>query len=111
MNTTNIRSSTTEDGTLAHLLYALFLAFPLYGLPAALGFVINLTQSTTQDGSLVANHVRWQRQSACIALLGYGVSIAVAPAWLSMSIVCITASWFAYRIVKGWLRLTDGCMV
>ncbi|GLP97172.1 hypothetical protein [Paraferrimonas sedimenticola] len=110
MSSANNPCSVREDTTLVHLMYALFLAFPLYGLPAVLAMVINLTQSASRINSLTASHIRWQRQSAMVAAAIYVVSRFVEPTWLSLSLLSLCAAWFAYRIAKGWLRLTDGAM-
>ncbi|ABE56027.1 conserved hypothetical protein [Shewanella denitrificans OS217] len=108
MSASNADVYLTEDVTLAHFLYGLMSAFPLFFMPVMLSFWLNVSQKQVPQASLLAAHLNWQRHSIIgvlpLLVLGY-----VAPQ-LWMSLVCYTVaiSWFCYRIFKGWLSLHDG---
>ena len=100
-----------DDPSLAHLLYGLMTAFPLFFLPTLLGLAINLAHKPLSAGEVIQSHLRWQRHS----ILGFGLLSAIgfflSPLWLSVSIYLVATLWFCHRIIKGWLNLTEGIAV
>jgi uncharacterized membrane protein len=108
MSASNADVYMTEDVTLAHLLYGLMSAFPLFFMPVLISLWLNLSQKHVIADTLLASHLRWQKQSIFgvipIMLLGY----LAGTLWLSLSIYTLGVSWFCYRIFKGWLSLHDG---
>ncbi|WP_144210140.1 hypothetical protein [Shewanella donghaensis] len=104
---TNTEVYTAEDLSLGHFLYALMSAFPLFFLPVFFSLLINLTQTHNSSASLLASHLRWQRNSITglmpLLIIGY----CVPQLWLSVPILAFALIWFSYRVFKGWLGLND----
>lgn len=111
MISTTSHRLTIDDPSLAHLLYALMTAFPLFFLPTLLGLIINLGQKSSSAGVLVSSHLRWQRRSTIGFMVLGGVGFSLSQIWLSAIIYLIATLWFCHRILKGWLNLTDGVAI
>ena len=85
-----------DDRTLPHLLAVLVLA-------SRIGDALS---------TYLESHFRWQIRTFWFALLWVAVAfllaitiIGIPFAWL---LVVATGVWVLYRIVRGWLALTDG---
>jgi uncharacterized membrane protein len=111
--------------TLTHVIYALhaftvvtgilssafILTAFLTGWPSILAVVLNYLKRDEARGTYLESHFRWQIRTFWFALLW------VAIAWLliftlfgipfAVAIFVIAGLWVLYRIVRGWLRLTD----
>ncbi|MBE7215314.1 hypothetical protein MK852_19600 [Shewanella benthica] len=110
ISTTSERVS-VDDPSLAHFLYALMSAFPIFFLPTLVGLFINLGQRTSCSGEMISSHLRWQRHSIIGFMLMGGIGLSLTQIWLSSIVYSIAIIWFCHRIVKGWLNLTDGAAV
>lgn len=108
MSASNADVYMTEDVTLAHLLYGLMSAFPLFFMPVIVSFWLNMSQKYVVADTLLASHLRWQKQSILGVIPVLALGYFVGPLWLSMAVYSLGISWFCYRIFKGWLSLHDG---
>lgn len=84
------------------------LAFFLGGVPAIVAIVLAYVKRDDARGTWLESHFRWQIRTFWFALLGGivgAITLIVVVGWL---ILCGTAVWVIYRIVKGWLALNDG---
>ena len=100
-----------DDPSLAHLLYGLMTAFPLFFLPTLLGLVINLAHKPLSESPVIQSHLRWQRHSIIGFTILSIVGFLLSPLWVSVSIYVVATLWFCHRIIKGWLSLTEGIAV
>jgi uncharacterized membrane protein len=106
------RDATARDESLrkyAMLGYALH----LLGLVSIIGFVVGLIVAYVKRddarGTVYESHFRWQTRSFWWALLWF--ALLMIPTLLTIGFVpffVIAQVWFAYRMIKGWLRLNDG---
>ncbi|QFU21751.1 hypothetical protein FM038_006020 [Shewanella eurypsychrophilus] len=111
MLSTPLHRASVDDPSLAHLLYALMSAFPVFFLPTLVGLFINLGQNTSCSGDMLSSHLRWQRHSIIGFMLVGGIGLSLTQVWLSF-VICLTATlWFCHRILKGWLNLSDGVAI
>lgn len=76
-------------------------------LPWIVGVVIDYIKRDDARGTWVESHFTWQIRtfwwSLLWAVIG-GILLLVLIGWL---VLAATAVWIIYRIVKGWLRLTE----
>lgn len=109
MTYTTAENLQLEDVSPAYLIYGLMSAFALLFVPVLLALIINLSQGNR--GKLLSNHIKWQRWSILLFLLATSVCWSVPQLWLASSIFALASLWFVSRIIRGWMRLTDGQMI
>lgn len=99
---------------LTHVTYALYaLGLLTAGLIAVAGLILAYVKADDARGTYIQSHFSWLIRTFWWGLLWatltwifvivtFGIGIFVA--WIPWGITWI---WFAYRIIKGWLRLTE----
>jgi uncharacterized membrane protein len=86
----------------------------LTGWPSIIAVILNYVRRSEARGTWLESHFRWQIRTFWFGLLWillcvlfviatFGIGILIA--WLPMALVGL---WFIYRIVRGWLALSDG---
>ena len=88
--------------------YALQALAFFVGVSAIVAIVLAYVKRDDARGTWLESHFRWQIRTFWFALLGGaigGITLIVLIGW---AILCATAVWVIYRIVKGWLALNDG---
>jgi uncharacterized membrane protein len=111
---------------LAHVMYALHAFSALMGLissaavvtafltgwPSIIAVILNYVKRGDVRGTILESHFRWQLRTFWYALLWVAVAfllaisiIGIPFAWL---LVVGTGVWVLYRIVRGWLALSQG---
>lgn len=118
--------------SLATIVYALQAASLVVGFTSIVAVIINYVKMDEVRGTWVESHFRWQIRTFWLSLLFgfllfvlflvFGLGIAGAAAVgseagaaggaLSMGLVGIVGglgmvAWYLYRIIKGWLRLSE----
>jgi uncharacterized membrane protein len=73
-------------------------------------FILDMVKRGDAQGSWQASHFGWRIRSVLWAGGLYIVTaplwlLLIAPGWIAWGIISI---WFTYRIVRGWLALSDG---
>lgn len=88
-------------------------AMHLLGLISLIGFVIGLIlayiKRSDAVGTVYESHFAWQTRSFWWFVLWF--ILLLVPTALTIGFVpffVIAQVWFAYRMIKGWLRLNDG---
>jgi uncharacterized membrane protein len=84
------------------------LAFFLGGVPAIVAIVLAYVKRDDAVGTWLESHFRWQIRTFWIGLAGGIVGVVTLIILVGWLILCATAVWVIYRIVKGWLALNDG---
>jgi uncharacterized membrane protein len=95
--------------TIAMVVYALQALSFFFGVTALVAVIINYVKREDAAGTVYANHFEWQIRTfwwgllwivlGCILILALGLGFVVLfVAWV----------WAIYRVVKGWLKLTEG---
>jgi uncharacterized membrane protein len=111
--------------TLTHVIYALHavtvvagISSPAFivtafltGWPSILAVILNYVKRGEARGTFLDSHFRWQIRTFWFALLWVVIAglLAVTVIGIPMAwVVALTAGlWVLYRVVRGWLRLTD----
>jgi uncharacterized membrane protein len=86
----------------------------LTGWPSIIAVILNYVRRSEARGTWLESHFRWQIRtfwfgllwiSLCVLFVIATLGIGILIAWLPMALVGL---WFIYRIVRGWLALSDG---
>lgn len=93
---------------LTFVVYILFAAFFISGIPLIAGIIVNYIKSSDMDGTLFASHFAWQRKTFWYSLLGWILSVPLIFL-LGFGVLFSGAVtiWFIYRVIKGMLNLHD----
>ena len=85
----------------------------LTGWPSIIAVILNYVKRSDAHGTWLESHFRWQIRtfwfglfwiSLCVVFIIATLGIGILVAWLPMSLVGL---WFIYRIIRGWLALSD----
>ena len=111
--------------TLTHVIYALHAFSALTGLissafivtafltgwPSIIAVILNYLKRDEVYGSYLQSHFRWQIRTFWFALLWLTLMILLVVTLIGIPVAWLigvtTGIWVLYRIVRGWLRLTD----
>jgi uncharacterized membrane protein len=81
----------------------------LWGLTAIVGIVINYVKREDAIGTIYESHFNWQIRTFWFGLLwGFVGFVLVLALGLGFLILFAAWIWMIYRVVKGWLKLTEG---
>jgi uncharacterized membrane protein len=98
-----------QNKSITQVVYGLYAASLVVGVTYIVAIILNYVKKDDVVGTMYESHFRWQIRTfwfsllwGClgfILLLAFGLGILV---WIASGI------WFIYRIVIGWLRLSEG---
>ena len=88
--------------------YALQALAFFVGVSAIVAIVLAYVKLDDARGTWLESHFRWQIRTFWVALIGGIVGAVTFIILIGWVILCATAVWVIYRIVKGWLALNDG---
>lgn len=98
---------------LLHLIVAVGAVVP--GVQASvllliLAFVLDLVKKEDAAGTWQASHFNWRIRSV---LWAGGLYLLTSPLFLLLYLPglvawCLVSIWFLYRIVRGWMSMSDG---
>ena len=86
----------------------------LTGWPSIIAVILNYVKRSEVRGTWLESHFRWQIRTFWFGLLwivlclGFVVAtfgIGILIAWLPMGLIGL---WFVYRVIRGWVALSDG---
>jgi uncharacterized membrane protein len=85
----------------------------LTGWPSIIAVILNYVKRGDVRGTWLESHFRWQIRTFWYGLLWVGLcavfviftlGIGLLIAWLPL---LITGLWFIYRVIRGWMALSD----
>jgi uncharacterized membrane protein len=80
-----------------------------WGLPAIVALIINYVKREDARGTVYASHFDWQIGTFWWGLLWTVLGMVLIWAFgLGLLILGVAYIWLIYRVVKGFLRLTEG---
>lgn len=101
-----------EDKTMLHVIYGLFSASPLFGIPTFLALSLNLMQIFDKNKSeLIEHHLKWQRTTALMTASTLYFSQYIQNKVASICFIACVGMWFLYRIIRGWLCFHENHLV
>lgn len=86
----------------------------LTGWPSIIAVILNYVKRSEVRGTWLDSHFRWQIRtfwygllwtSLCILAVIVTLGIGLLIVWIPLAIITI---WFIYRVIKGWLALSNG---
>ena len=93
---------------ITQVVYALQALSFFWGVPALVAIIINYIKRDEARGTLYESHFDWQIRSFWWGLLWSAIGMVLAVVLVGFLVMFIAWIWMVYRVVKGWLRLTEG---
>ena len=94
--------------TIAFAVYVLQALSFFWGITAIVGVIIDYVKLSDARGTWLENHLRWQIRTFWWGLfwsvIGFGLIWVFGLGFVVLGVVYI---WTIYRVVKGWLKLTE----
>ena len=90
------------------VVYALQAASFILGVTLIAALIINYIKKEDVQGTWLASHFRWQIRTFWFFLLWGAIGVITVLAGVGFIILGIATVWLIYRVVKGWLRLSEG---
>lgn len=81
------------------------------GLTALVAIIVNYVKRDDVRGTLYENHFDWQIRTFWWGLLWAVIGMALAIVVVGFAVLFAAWVWTLYRVVKGWLKLTEGLPV
>lgn len=101
--------ATEEDNkNITQVIYGLYAASLIVGVTFIVAIVLNYIKKDDVVGTLYESHFRWQIRTFWFSLLWACVGWITVFVIVGFFVWIASGIWFIYRIVKGWLRLTEG---
>jgi len=97
-----------DDRRLAMIVYALQAAGFIIGITFIAAVVLNYIKREDVAGTWIASHFRWQIRTFWFGLLWSVIGAFTAFIGIGFAILFANSVWVIYRIIKGWLRLSEG---
>ncbi len=93
---------------LAMIVYALQAASLFTGtLTLFAGIIINYVRREDVQGTWIESHFRWQIRTFWFTLLWLVIGVATLIFLIGKGILLAATVWLIYRIVKGWVYLSE----
>lgn len=96
-----------SEKNLTALIYGLYAASLLVGITALAAIIMNYIKKKDVAGTFLESHFRWQIRTFWFSLLWAIVGVITSFIAIGWFILVADLIWYIYRIVKGWLRLSD----
>jgi uncharacterized membrane protein len=110
-------TKTTDPGTsgsdlqqakkITMVVYALQAGSFIFGITLIAAVIINYIKKEDVHGSWLASHFRWQIRTFWFGLLWGFIGALTVVAGIGGLILAADLIWVIYRIVKGWLKLSE----
>ena len=95
--------------TITQVVYAMQALSFAFGVTALIGLVINYVKREDVAGTLYQSHFDWQIRTFWWGLLWSVLGFILIFAFgLGLVVLFVAWVWAIYRVVKGWLNLTEG---
>lgn len=91
-----------------HAVYALQAAAFFIGLSYVAAIILNYVKLDDVKGTWLESHFRWQIRTFWWSLVWLVLGALSAVILVGYLVLTVAAIWVIYRIVKGWLRLSEG---
>jgi uncharacterized membrane protein len=79
----------------------------LWGITAIVGVIISYVKRDDARGTLYESHFDWQIRTFWWGLLWAVVGLLLAVLLVGFAVMFVAWVWAIYRVVKGWLKLTE----
>ncbi len=93
---------------LTQVVYALQAASFLIGISLIAAVIVNYVKREDVAGTIYESHFTWQIRTFWWSLLWAVIGVLLMIVVVGFAILVADAIWFLYRVIKGWLRLSEG---
>ncbi|MES2918282.1 MAG: hypothetical protein V4729_06650 [Pseudomonadota bacterium] len=107
MDTTAYRAADPAAKKLTTIIYALYAASYFLGVTALVAIILNYLKRDDVAGTFLESHFRWQMRTFWYGLLWGVIGAILTLVVIGAVILVADAVWILYRIVKGWLNLSE----
>ena len=85
----------------------------LTGWPSIIAVILNYVKRGESRGTWLESHFRWQIRTfwfgllwvgLCISFVIFTLGLGILLVWLPLAIVAL---WFIYRVIRGWMALSE----
>ncbi|MET0070482.1 MAG: hypothetical protein ABW096_10610 [Candidatus Thiodiazotropha sp.] len=97
-----------RDKHVTMAVYALQAISFLFVITYLVAVIINYVKRDDVRGSWLESHFRWQIRTFWFSLLWMSIGFVTAFILVGYLLLFANAVWLIYRIIKGWLRLSEG---
>ena len=98
-----------NEGTvqITHITYALYALGLVTGIFAIAGLIVAYIKRDDAAGTYLASHYSWVIRTFWWGLLWTCIGLILAIVAVGFVVLAVVWIWWVYRIIKGWLRLTE----
>ena len=98
-----------QNKSITQIAYGLYAASLVVGITCIVAIILNYVKKDDVVGTIYESHFRWQIRTFWFSLLwGFLGFILLIAFGLGILVWIASGIWFIYRIVIGWLRLSEG---
>jgi len=98
-----------NNKNVTQLIYALYAVSIMVGVTSIVAIVLNYVKRDDVVNTLYESHFRWQIRTFWFTFLWSLVALATFWTLVGPFIIgSVVFVWYVYRVVKGWLRLSEG---
>jgi uncharacterized membrane protein len=97
-----------REKTITMVVYALQALSFLFVITFLVAVIINYIKRDDVSNSWLASHYRWQIRTFWFSLLWYVIGFLTLFVMIGYLVLFANSLWLIYRIIKGWLRLSEG---
>jgi uncharacterized membrane protein len=108
MNITTNDEKQRSLKTVTTVIYALYAASLVFGITAIVAIVMNYVKKEDAAGTWLESHFRWQIRTFWYSLLWGVLGLITLLLVIGWIVLFVDLVWFIYRVVKGWLSLSEG---
>ena len=97
-----------NNKNITQLIYGLYAASIIVGVTWLVAIILNYVKRDDVIGTMYESHFRWQIRTFWYSLLWTAIGIITAFVVVGFGVLAFSFIWYIYRIVKGWIRLSEG---
>ena len=92
---------------ITHITYGLYALGMLTGIFAIAGLIVAYIKRDDAVGSYLASHFGWLIRTFWWGMLWSAIGVILMIVGVGFIILAVVWVWWVYRIIKGWLRLSE----
>jgi uncharacterized membrane protein len=97
-----------QNKDITQIIYGLYAASLVVGITSIVAIILNYVKRDEVAGTMFESHFRWQIRTFWFGLLWSVIGVITAFIVVGFFVLIAAGIWFIYRIVIGWLRLSEG---
>ncbi|MES9923313.1 MAG: DUF4870 domain-containing protein [Candidatus Thiodiazotropha endolucinida] len=97
-----------REKTIAMVVYALQALSFLFVITFLVAVIINYVKRDDVRNSWLESHYRWQIRTFWFSLLWIVIGYLTIFILIGYLVLFVNMVWLIYRIIKGWLKLSEG---